>query len=105
MHFICGQYFTITPRQYNGTRSIADRTPLATKSVPSKFKVGQTYTIYNIKVNRKKKEEQKNFTYMFLTQNREIISIEFDTTQEADTYIANLANVELPIYNSAKATA
>jgi len=92
MHYIVGAMFRVgVSRQGSGPRSITNQQ--ANRRAVGQFTSDQVYTLYNIEVI------DKQFKYIFVDANRNKFDQLFESSREADKFIANVIGEQLPDYD------
>lgn len=104
MHFISGQSFTVSGVKAaapTGAKSVTGVQPQATKKTVGEFNTGEQYLLYYIRNNTNKFhpiEGRKTLTYTFLSEKNKQIEMDFDSSREADEFIASLTGAQVPNY-------
>ena len=78
-----------------GTKISTRRNPRAPRRLSSEFKPDMVYELFHIK----KERDSDKMRYVFLSADQsDAVGLTFDTITEADKFIANCLNEQLPDY-------
>ena len=92
MHYIIGSTFTVGSPKPRGPQPVGSVQPRRKSAGP--FTGGEVYTVYNIQ------SESGKLKYTFVDSGMNPIDHIFESFKEADGYIAKVAGVQLPDYES-----